>query len=397
MPEVCGVIAEFNPFHNGHRELIRSARDAGAKTVVCVMSGNFVQRGSAAVTDKRVRAEAALRNGADLILELPVASCAVTAQRFARGAIHLLNAAGCVDMLAFGSECGEISELAALAKAIDEPAVTRIMRGFLKEGITFAKARELAVAEVYGNELASRLSEPNNVLGVEYLREAGLQGFRAEAFTIRRIGAAHHGQKAENGYASASYLRANAGDPDILAANVPEEANEVYSRAKARGLFPADPNKLETAILSHLRRLGPDELAGLPDLSEGLENRLFAAIRAAISLDGLHAGLKTKRYTMARVRRLVLSAFLGLTAQDCGTLPPYLRVLGFTEKGRELLPLIKKRCRLPMSVSLAELRAKGGACARFASLEEIATDLYGLCLQSPPPCGYEYTEAGIFL
>lgn len=394
---VCGIIAEFNPFHNGHLALIDLVRQSGADTVVCVMSGNFVQRGSAAVTDKRVRARAALENGVDIVIELPLASAVSTAQRFARGAVHLLAATGCVDILAFGSEAGDLAGLKILAKAIDEPEVTSIMRNILKDGLTFAKARELAVAKVYGGELASQLAYPNNVLGIEYLRQADLQGLKFEAFTVKRIGAEHHGEGSSGGYASASYLRSNAGDFALLSDNVPPKAAGIYAEAMARGLFPSDAHKLDTAILSHLRRLGMPELSRLPDISEGLENRFYAAIREAKTLAELQNLLKTKRYTMARVRRLILSAFLGLTAKDCDTLPPYIRVLGFTAKGRELLSSVKKRRRLPLDTSLAALRAKGGDLERFASLEEISTDIYGLTLPSPLSCGYEYTESGIFL
>lgn len=397
MPEVCGIVAEFNPFHNGHRELIKSARAAGAKTICCVMSGNFVQRGSAAVTEKRVRAHAALESGADLIIELPLASAVSTAQRFARGAIHLLNATGCVDMLAFGSECGYINALKTLSKAIDEPEVTAVMRTILKEGLTFAKARELAVAQVYGSELAHLLESPNNILGIEYLRQANLQGMKAGVMTIPRLGASHDDTSASTSFASAGYLRRHAKNFDVIAEYVPEKAAEIYARAMVNGLFPAEPQLLDTAILAHLRRLSPTQLKMLPDVSEGLENRMFAAIREAASLDGLEQKLKTKRYTMARIRRLVLSAFLGITAKDCDTLPPYLRVLGFNQNGRGLLTAMKKQSRLPLDTSLASLRAKGGVFERFAALEEMSTDLYSLALPTVLPCGYEYTEKGIFL
>jgi predicted nucleotidyltransferase len=182
--------------------------------------------------------------------------------------------------------------------------------------------------------------------------------------------------------------------PEALQGHVPAKALEVYAEAAQNGLMPADPAKLELAILSHLRRLKTDELAGLPDISEGLEHRLYAAIRESATLDELEQRLKTKRYTMARVRRLILSAFLGITARDNETLPPYIRALGFTEKGRALLP---KKGRLPFHTSLAALRRKGGACERFADLEETATDIYGLILPKPLNCGYEYTASGVYL
>lgn len=392
---VCGIIAEFNPFHNGHYALIKAARSAGAEKICCVMSGNFVERGSFAVTDKRIRAKAALECGVDLIIELPLAHALSTAQRFARGAIFLLNATGCIDMLAFGSESGNLEDLNTLSKAIDSAEVLPVMRQLLSGGLTFAKARELAVQRVYGEKLSEQLREPNNILGIEYLRQADLQGLKSQTFTVKRIGAEHHDTIASNGFASASYLRSHT-DFATLSRYVPEAAARIYSDAISAGLFPAVPAKLEAAILAHLRRLSLSALAMLPDISEGLHNRMFAAIRKSCTLDELERGLKTKRYTMARVRRLILSAFLGLTAKDAETMPPYIRVLGFNDSGRELLSNIKKRCGLPVSASLADLRALGGACERFAALEEISTDLYALSLPKPPACGYEYTAQAVF-
>lgn len=393
---VCGIIAEFNPFHNGHQALIKAARENGADKIVCVMSGNFVERGSLAVTDKRVRANAALECGADLVIELPLAHAVSTAQRFARGSVFLLNALGCVDMLAFGSESGGLEDLNALSRAIDNPEVTAYMRGLLGEGLTFAKARELAVKNIYGEKLSALLREPNNILGIEYLRQTHLQGLKAEAFTIKRIGAMHHDEAASDGFASASYLRSRT-DFETFSRFVPENAAKIYASAISAGLFPSDWGKLETAVLTHLRRMSLTELASLPDISEGLHNRMYSAIREASTLDGLMRSLKTKRYTMARVRRLILSAFLGLTAADCEIMPPYVRLLGMGGDGRKLLSQIKKSCKLPVSASLAELRARGGACGHFASLEEISTDLYTLSLPKPLSCGYEYTAKAIFL
>ncbi len=356
------------------------------------MSSAALRRSRSALT--------ALKCGADLVVELPLPYCSATAQRFAKGGVFLLKALGCVDMLAFGSECGDVEKLGLLAKAVDEKRVTHMMREILKQGLTFAKARERAVREIYGGEMASLLSSPNNALAVEYLREAGLQGLKAAPFTIRRVGQAHDCAAlggGERGLASASYLRAQIYDHALLRENVPEAALAVYENAFAAKLMPHDSAKLEIAVLSHLRRLNRKELAVLPDISEGLEHRFYAAIREARTLEELERGLKTKRYTMARVRRLVLSAFLGVTADDVDTPPPYIRALGFSARGRELLPTIKKQSLLPFGTSLASLRNLGGACERFARLEANATDLYSLGLPTPLKCGYEYTAKGVYL
>lgn len=397
MRKAVGIVAEFNPFHNGHAALLRFARGAENRPVVAVMSGNFTQRGSAAVTDKRVRAKAALLGGADLVLELPLPYAAAPARRFARGGVEALAATGVVDTLCFGSECGDIALLRALAGAADDPAVNAAMRVRLGEGITFAKARELAVADALGPAAAAKMASPNNALGMEYLRAAAELGWKAAAVTMRRAGAGHDSGEPAGDFASASYLRQRAGDLAALRRFVPEAAAPVYAEALAAGLYPSAPEKLETVVLAHLRRLGMAELSALPDLSEGLENRLYAAIRESAALEELELALKTKRYTMARVRRLILAAFLGLTGEDARQPLPYLRVLGCNRTGRELLSGMKEACRLPVSHSLAQLRAMGGACGRFAALEELATDLFSLSLPKPRPCGYEYTASAVFL
>lgn len=397
MADVYGIVAEFNPFHNGHAALAAHARRGGATGLVAVMSGNFVQRGSPAVTDKRVRAEAALRCGVDLVLELPLPYAVAPAQRFACGAVELLAATGRVDGLLFGSECGDVRALRVLAEAVDAPTLQPGLRAQLAKGNTFARARERALAAELGDEQAALLANPNNALAVEYLRAAGQLGWQPEVITLQRLGAAHDSGEAWGEYASASMLRLHAGDFALLGRYVPPLAAEVYARAFVAGLYPADPSRLETAILARLRGLTLPELAELPDLSEGIENRLYSAIRGAPTLSALESALKTKRYTMARVRRLIFSAFLGVTHRDAHTSPPYIRVLGFTPRGREILSAMKGVSKLPVSQSLARLRERGGACERFAALEELATDLYALALPRPPGCGYEYLASAVFL
>lgn len=396
-PEVCGVVAEFNPFHNGHRALLAFAREAGARAVVAVMSGHFVQRGSLAVTTKWVRAAAALRCGADLVIELPLPYAAATARRFAGGAVGLLKAAGVVDTLLFGSECGEAEPLRELAGRIEATEVREAMQPLLGQGMTFARARQQAVEEVCGPRAAHLLSSPNNALAVEYLYEAARQGWRPQVLTMPRRGAAHDAREPGGRYASASFLREHAGDTAVLRRYVPAAALRQYGAARRAGLYPADPRRLEGAVLAQLRRLAPAQLADLPDLSEGLENRLYSAVRKAGSLAELEMLMKTKRYTLARVRRLILGAFLGLTRPDADAPPSYLRVLGFSRRGRELLPLLKGAACLPVDTSLARLERLGESCARAAYLEALSSDLYALALPQPPPCGWEYTTPGVYL
>ncbi|MCL2857510.1 MAG: nucleotidyltransferase family protein [Oscillospiraceae bacterium] len=390
--KIGGVITEFNPFHNGHAALCAGAQAGGVTHLIAVMSGNFVQRGGLSITDKRVRAACALACGVDLVIELPLPWAMSGAQTFARGGVGLLAACGCVEVLTFGSESGELEPLKALAAEIDCPAVEERLRELLPTGLTYAKARELAAREVLGDKLAGRLSSPNDLLGIEYLRAAREVGWQPEVSLIKRLGVGHNDGRPNGEYASASYLRSVA-DQGLAALEefIPAVCLELLEKAESQGLYPAKQSALEVAILAHLRRLSREDLARLPDLSEGLENRLYGAIRTATTIDELATAVKTKRYTLARVRRLIFSAFLGIEKEHTRGAPPYLRVIGLNERGDEILARMKKTATLPVSSSLARLSDASPRAGKIAALEERATDLYGFALPDPLPCGYEKT------
>lgn len=393
MKRCFGIVAEFNPFHNGHAALCKAARQQGADYIAAVMSGNFVQRGSLAITDKRVRTKAALLCGVDVVLELPLPFATATAQTFAAGAVGILRAFGAVDTLCFGSECGDISLLRSAANAVDAPEVHQLIRERSHEGMTYAKARQMAVEELYGPEIAGCLASPNNILAVEYLRQAKQQGWNVDAVTIPRIQAGHDSLHPGESVASASYIRAHGGEMERY---VPQKALTVYREAEAQGLLPAVPDRLETAILARLRSLPRQQLSELPDLSEGLEHRLYNSIRKATSMEELEQMLKTKRYPLARIRRLILAAFLGVQKSDTEALPPYTRVLGLGKNGSEVLSFTETGT-LPIHTSLAHLERLGPKCHRMAALEAAATDTYTLALPNPQPCGLEYTASAVFL
>jgi len=392
--KIGGVIAEFNPFHNGHAALAASAREKGITHLVAVMSGNFVQRGDIAIAEKRVRAACALSAGFDLILELPMAWSMAPAPVFARGGVGVLAACGCVETLCFGSESGDAALLEALAHSVNDPRVESALRARLTSGATFAKARQQAVEEVYGEQLSAHLKNPNDLLGVEYLRQARALGWNPQVVVVRRLGVSHDASAPQGRIASASWLRSHGDNLSMLSRYIPDSCAQVLAVARQDGLFPARLQTLETAILARLRTLTPEELARLPDLSEGLENRFYDAIRSARSLEELAFMVKTKRYTMARIRRLILSAFLGIQPEDSAGTPPYLHILGFNQRGREILAEIGKHATLPCEASLARLEKLGGRCQATAQLESRTTDLYGLALPNPLPCGYDMLATG---
>ena len=401
MPEmtVAAIIAEYNPFHNGHARHIEKTREAGATHVAVIMSGNFTQRGTPAVAEKRARAEAALMGGADLVVELPLPYAAGTAQRFALGAVSIAEGMGCVDLLSFGSESGYLTILEAAAEAVDSEELSARLPELLATGMTFAKARHNAVSELFGDEVADMLTTPNDSLAVEYIRQLRLIGSRILPVAVRREGPGHDREGAQGEIASASYLRGlwKSGGISALRGLAPEKSLGVLMRAAEEGKAPFADEAQEKMMLAALRRLTPEQLRELPDVSEGLENRVYAAIRQAVTLGEVYSLSKSKRYTMARIRRVVLAAFLGIPRGLSAAPAPYIRILGFNRRGREILAVMKRTASLPVSDSLAYLRKLDRTCLEFADLEARSTDLYTLGLPRVLPCGSDFTDGSIRL
>ncbi|MEE1329997.1 MAG: nucleotidyltransferase family protein [Acutalibacteraceae bacterium] len=374
-----GIIAEFNPLHTGHYYLLNKARELG--TVVAVISGNFVQRGDIAVAEKRVRAAAALRCGADAVLELPVSYSLSTAQNFALGGISALYAAGC-DTVMFGSECGDINELLTAADALSTDEYRTWLSEYLATGMTFAAARERAAGLKNGI-----LSYPNNNLAVEYILAARSIGADFKFVTVPRVGQAHDSMETGE-FVSASLLRQKllCGDYDFCKKYIPKEAESLFV-----GENFADMRRIETAVLSVLRLKTENELKNLPDISEGIENKLFSAIKLATSLDELYNTVKVKRYTHARIRRLALSAFIGLDNALFMKIPPYIRVLGFNKNGEEHLKKQLNSSFIPLVMRVSDIKNLSDAANLMFAAECRAADLYSLALPKALPCGSEYT------
>ncbi len=380
---IVGIIAEFNPLHNGHKYLINEAKKYGA--VACAVSGNFVQRGDTAVFDKRLRAKAALLCGADLAVELPVCYSMSTAQNFALAGVSVLSALGC-DTIMFGSECGNIEKLVKTSEILLSKEFRQRLPEYLSRGITFAKARQLC-AEECGAEKGI-LEGANNNLGIEYITAARNINSNITFKTVKRVGAMHDSDSLENGFASASALREKIKQGDFTAIRgfIPEEALPLFEKADY-----SDIAQIGTAVLSALRSASLDELKKLPDLSEGVENKLYRAIKASNSLEELYKNLKVKRYTLARIRRLVLSAFLGLDNRLFMKTPPYLRVLGFSKCGEAILRKNASLSPIPVVLRASEIENLEGDAKYMFEAECKASDLYNLSFKNPRQCGEEYT------
>ena len=392
---IAGIIAEYDPFHKGHAAHIAATRaenGGNATHVVAVISGNFTQRGEPALLSKYHRAEMALSAGADLILELPLPWAMSPAESFARGGVAILDALGCVDVLSFGSECGDITVLKQLAAVSKHPEYQNALRHALANGIPYAAAGQAAAAALLGDDAAAHLATPNNTLGIEYIRAAAEQGTDFEFFTLQRQGALHHETAPNQGFAAASLLRKwiREGHIEQAANYMPEASATVLFDAHAQEKTATSTNILESALLARLRTMTPLDFASLPWLSEGLENRLYRASRNTTNYTDLLTELKTRRYPRARLRRVLWAALIGLSAQDCEGLPPYIRVLGMNKRGREILNVASPT--LPLLTRTSQLNALDDRCRHLFSLECTSTDLHALCMPIPEPCGTGHTN-----
>ena len=370
---VAGIICEFNPLHSGHAYLMARLRQQGADAVVCAMSGNFVQRGEPALVNKLSRAEMAVACGADLVLELPTPWAMATAETFARGGVTLLYMAGCTH-IGFGSECGDAAALQATADTLLSPDLQADIRSELAEGVTYAAARQKAVEARLG-DAAAVLRQPNDTLAVEYLKACRQRNAPLSPIVIPRVGAAHDGD-AEAGYASASHIRQLLRQDalDRALPYLPEAAAAVLRRELAAGRI-TDVRNVERAILARLRQMTEAEFAAYDGGGEGLYHRVYDAVRRCATVEELLAAVKTKRYPAARLRRLVLAAWLGLP-QAMETVP-YARVLAANETGRALLRQMR-RAKQPVLTKAADVAALGSAAAELFRREAAYTDLYTL-------------------
>lgn len=389
--KAAGIVAEFNPFHSGHKYLLKQARNAGFEEIAVVMSGNFTQRGEAACALKEARVRAALSSGADLCLELPLAYAVSSAERFSYGAVSILNSLGCIDSLVFGSETADTMALCDCADKLSQLDGSPLLAKKLSEGCSFVKARSEALKEIGGEKFEKILSNPNDTLGIEYIKALKKLDSKMTPFAVKRQGAGHDEKSIDGESASASAIReflAKGEFEDALSYLPNESANILRAEIEA-GRAPYLSDKASLLMLDRLRRLSKEDFAVLPDVNEGLENRLFAAAQSAVSLDDFLMSVKSKRYTLARIRRIALCAYLGVKKEYAACEPPYVRVLGFNNRGLKLLAKARKAANKPIFSRYADFKAADGLSKEFFELECRASDLYCLGLPVILTCGSE--------
>ena len=378
--DAVGVVCEFDPLHRGHERLLRRAGESG-RVLVCAMSGNFTQRGGAACVEKFARAEMAVRCGADLVVELPTPWAMATAEKFADGGVSLLAQCG-VKTLYFGSECGDTDALWVTAEALLRADVHRAIRLEMDGGLPYAAARQAVLERETG--LGALLAQPNNTLAVEYLKAIRRRGLAADAVTVRREDGGHHGT------ASASHIRAllAAGQEAKAFALMPPQAADILGREMKKGLAPADPARLERAMLARLRLMNEHDFASYDSGGEGLYRRVYRAVQEGGNLGDILTRATTKRYPTARVRRMLWAVFLGLEAP--GEDIPYVRILAATEAGRRLLRQTQD-AGVPVLTKAADVGRLGPSAEALFTREARRTDVYALaCPGSPLPCGSDW-------
>lgn len=390
---IIGIVAEYNPFHTGHGYQIAQSRRmlAGESAVIAVMSGNWVQQANCAIADKWTRARLALMGGADLVLELPTVFATASAERFGAGAVELLCATGVVTHLSFGSECGDVDRLSRVAVCLNTPEYQAALQETLSSPLPFARCRQAAAEKLLGSDLSDLLATPNNNLGVEYIKALQTLSAPITPITVTRRGAAHNSLSEDRPpFLSATQIRQDLlqGSWDLPRDYLVPGGAELLEGV---GEFPS-LQRVERAILSKLRTMTARDWRKLPDsgAAEGLPQRLEKAGRSCTSVEEFLDLAKTKRYTHARLRRLVLWAWLGLTAEDFAPHPAYLRVLGFNPRGQQVLKEMKDTAALPILTKPAHARKLSAQALAQFETEGRCTDLYDLCFGAIPAPGREW-------
>lgn len=379
------IICEFDPLHFGHKYLIDEAKKISqGAPVICIMSGNFTQRGECATADKYDRAKAAVLCGADLVLSLPFFYSSACAELFARGAVRIIHEISCGEEcgLIFGSESGDIGSLCLCAECLDSPRFKNALEQ-IKPDAPFANAKEQAYKDTFGD--SEILSTPNNILGIEYIRSLKKYAPNVTPFTVKRKGAQHNSGEADGAFVSATYLRDAVGTPDFFRF-IPELTHPLY-RGKN---FPAKIQNAEKAILFTLRTAGDGNFA---DCGGGLFERIISASQRASSYDELVSLCKTKRYTNARIRRGILSVFLHTTEQEQHSAPTFTQLLASNASGLEFLSQTKKRHR---NLQIITKPSKHTDCPEFIRETE-ADNAFALMMPYVAPFNYSLKKTPFIL
>lgn len=389
---ISAIICEYNPFHNGHKYQIAQTYKNGATHIVAIMSGNFTQRGTPSIISKHAKTEIALKNGCDLVLEIPTPYVISNAEKFAFGAIFILNAMGCINFLSFGCENNNINDLQKIADISDSDKVIFLTKKYLKKGISFVAARCNAIKEIYDENFARIISLPNNILAIEYIKNLKKLNSNIKTLALLRKSCNHNGNFTADNYANSSLLRKMIFENDNnFKKFVPKNIYESLKKEIKNASAPASLLNCERAILSKLRCMEAKDFLQIADVSEGLENKIYKAIQNSTSLTEVYNKIKTKRYTNARIQRIITSSFLEINKDFFNFFPPYIKILGFNQKGKEILTTLKQTSKLPIVTKFSDMKKlkNNPNAIKLFNLESRVYDLYNLMLPKVQKCAFE--------
>ncbi len=374
--KICACVAEYNPFHLGHLKHINYMRESlGAEKIIVLMSGNFTQRGEISVLNKFARARQAIIAGADMVIELPTVFATANAEIFAKGSINILNSLGICNGLCFGVESGDKASFIALAKSLNNESkeFKRALKEQLDKGVSLAKAKFLAVSKLGGEFDESLIGSPNNILGLEYTKALLKENSNIDIFPMLRDGN-HNDTELKKGLTSASSIREclKAGNIKKAKKNLPAF---VYKELKD---YPFD---IEKILLAKLILSSADELKQISDCTEGLENRIKALSKDLLSLDELVEKISTKRYTKARIRRIITANLLGIKQDfinDCLSSKLYAKVLAVSSNSLDLISKVSEKSSIPILTRKSDLSMLKKTAEKCFSIDTLANDIYNL-------------------
>ena len=407
MSKILGVISEYNPMHNGHvYQLKESKKIVNPDFSVCIMSGNFMERGDTAIISKWARTKAALENGFDMVIELPTIYSISSAENFASGAVKILNSLNSDVTLSFGSECGDIEVLNSFAKILLEepPEYITMLQHELAKGLPFPKARENALL-LYLNDIrksAHVLSEPNNILGIEYLKQIQKTKNKINAITIKRVGTGYNNLDVAGEFASATAIRELLTQQKSVKKFMPASSYEILKEECAVGNFVLALSEFEKEIIYRIRSMTISELSNVPDVSEGLEHKIKNAADSCNKLDDLIFMIKSKRYTLTRIHRVLLYILLGITKDDYSNskkVTPYIRVLGVSNYGKTLLSELSLEKKLNVITSVKDfLNKNNNRILNNMLIKDIhASNIYTLAYKKNSTANLDFTQKLITL
>ena len=403
MNGILGIISEYNPFHNGHLlHLQDSKKLTHTDFTIAVMSGNFVQRGDTSIVDKWTKTEMALKAGVDLVIELPTLYAISSAENFAEGAIKILNGLGVVDYVSFGSEIGEISPLNDVAQVLyKEPKeFSALIANQLRSGLSYPKARELAIQMYFGSsqKYTDILQNPNNILGIEYLKALKKHKSPIRPITLKRKYSDYNSADVKSGIASATAIRTMLQNNKNVHYVVPYETYELLEDKKKSGQIIPSLSIFSKEIMYSLRKMTLSEIASLPDVSEGLENKIKTAVNTSNNLEELISKIKSKRYTQSRIQRILLYALLNISEKDMNMSRkqmPYIRVLGFNKHGKRIISAIANHNpKLQIIVSVKKFMENNSDrhLHTMMSKDIFATNVYTLGYKAGSLANLDYTH-----